>query len=311
MRRNGDLVIEKYGARDLEFAGMCNQSSAWRDEFVGVVDWLTHTVGADSMYLDQLAMASSVLCYHPGHAEHADNPAGWNQGYERMLAQMRAGYDPQGMALLYEGASDVYGPGVSGQLITTMFYTHAGAFPELYKYTFPDQILVDMMNPRRNSGMRAEHVARRSTFLLYRAFAVGSYLWVYDLEWDNTFRRDPEQLARLQKVAALRSAWLEAYGHGRFVDTVGLVGETPDESILLKRFELADGVLLAFANEKRLPCEAGVVWQGPGAPRAFARTFDAPGEELEIACRAEMQGNQMIARVRMPDTELAVVVLRA
>ena len=236
-----------------------------------MVDYLTHNIGADSMYLDQLAMGSGQLCYHPEHTEHADSPAMWNLGYRRMLAQMREGYDESGMGLIYEGVSDLYGWGASGQLITTMFSQFSGASPEIYKYTFPDQILVDMMNPRRNSGMRAEHVARLSTFLL-RAFVVGSYLWVYDLEMDNTFRRDPEQYARLQRITALRSAWLEAYGQGTFRDDVGLGAVSG--GLLAKRFDLAEGALVACANEKHLPgAFVEVLWAGERCPTcAFAPT---------------------------------------
>ena len=43
----------------------------------------------------------------------------------------------KGVALLVEGANDTYMPGICGGLITTMFYDHAGAFPELYRYTSP------------------------------------------------------------------------------------------------------------------------------------------------------------------------------
>lgn len=308
MRRDGQLHIERYGAADLSFASMCNQDKRWRDEFVGVVDYLTHTVGADSMYLDQLAMASSIPCYHPGHTEHAGNPAGWNQGYQKMLEGMRGGYDEDGMALIYEGCSDVYGPGVSGQLISTMFWMNSGACPEVYKYTFPDQILVDMMNPRRNTGMRAEHVARKSTFLLYRAFVVGSYLWVYDLEWDNTFDRDPEQAQRLREQNALRSAWLKAYGHGRFVDTIGLRGVP--EGLLVKRYELEDGVLIAYANEKRLPGEWLVRWTKAEAPRAVVRTMSAPDAEAPASAPLRTVDGATYAVLTAPEDELAVFVLR-
>ena len=286
MHKDGSLQIERYGAGDLEFACLCNQSTAWRDEFVGVVNYLTHDIGADSMYLDQLAMGSGQLCYHPGHSEHADNPAMWNLGYRKMLAQMREGYDQEGMALLYEGVSDLYGWGASGQLISTMFFQNCGAYPELYKYTFPDQILVDMMNPRRNSGMRAEHVARMSTFLLFRAFVVGSYLWVYDLEMDNTFRRDPEQYERLRRVTALRSAWLEAYGQGVFRDTVGLGAISG--GLLAKRYELENGSLIVCANEKHVKgASVEAFWKGSERPRVWMRTDREPGREQPVDCPVE------------------------
>ena len=310
MRRDGSLSIERYGAADLSFACMCNQDTAWRDEFVGVVNYLTHDIGADSMYLDQLAMARGELCYHPGHAEHAGDPAGWNQGYEKMLAQMRESYDEGGMALLYEGVSDIHGWGASGQLISTMFSLNSGSYPELYKYTFPEQILVDMMNPRRNSGMRAEHVARRSTFLLYRAFVTGSYFWVYDLEMDNTFRRDPEQYARLQKTVALRNAWLAAYGQGTFRDTVGLGACAP--GMLAKRFALEGGTLVAWANEKRAAdAFIDVYWLGNQLPKAVARTYHCPQEERPIRQEILPHGQGAIVRLYPEaEDELGVAVLR-
>ena len=308
MRRDGTLHIEKYGAADISFASLCNQDTAWRDAFVDVVRYLTHTIGADSMYLDQLAMAASMLCYHPGHTEHADNPAGWNQGYEAMLEQMRGDYAPGGMAMLYEGCNDIYGPGVSGQLISTMFSDHSGAFPELYKYTFPDQILVDMMNPRRNSGMRAEHVARRSTKLLYRAFVTGCYLWVYDLEWDNTWYRDPEQAERLRKQNALRQAWLEAYGQGRFTDVVGLGPCCPDG--MVKRFELPEGILLAYAGERKAPGTLSVEWPFDHMPQVVQRTMEDPASERAVACTLQPRDGRMYAVVDAPASELAVIVFR-
>ncbi len=308
MRRDGKLHIEKYGAADISFASLCNQDPAWRDVFVGVVRYLTQTIGADSMYLDQLGMAPSLLCYHPGHAEHAGNPAGWNQGYEAMLERMRSDYAPEGMALLYEGCNDIFGPGVSGQLISTMFHDHSGAYPELYKYTFPEQILVDMMNPQRNSGMRAEHVARRSTKLMYRAFVTGSYLWVYDLEFDNTWDRDPKQSERLRRQNALRSAWIMAYGHGRFTDVVGLGPCTPE--LMVKRFELAQGILLAYANEKRVTGTLSVEWPFDRVPQVVKRTMEAPATEQAVSFTLEKHSGRMYAVMEAPASELAVVVLR-
>lgn len=303
MRHDGKLHIEHYGAKNLEFACLCNQATQWRDEFCGVVDYLTHDIGADSMYLDQMAMGTGELCFHPGHTEHAGRPDLWNIGYRKMLSQMRGNYDDGGMAMLYEGCSDIHGWGVSGQLISTMFSPHA--FPEMYKYTFPEQILVDMMNPRRNSGMRAEHVARSSTMLLHRAFVCGSYLWVYDLEYDNTFRRDPDQLERLRRIVALRRAWLEAYGQGRFVDTRGIASASA--GTVCKRYEMDDLTLIACSNEKRTPAPFVILDAPAEGLKAFARTYSHPDAETEIP--VDTVRNQII--VHIPENEeLAVIVLR-
>ena len=84
MNRNGSLYIEKYGAANVSFASMCINEPAWRQRLAHTVRYLTHDIGADSIYLDQLAMAPSLKCYHPAHAEHNDNPTPWNQGSFRL-----------------------------------------------------------------------------------------------------------------------------------------------------------------------------------------------------------------------------------
>lgn len=300
-RADGSPILEKYGAGDLNFACMCNGAAAWRDKLVGTVDYLTRLIGADSMYLDQLGMATGYLCHNQAHLHGADT-ACWNQGYETILNRMRENYGEDGVALLFEGASDIHARGASGQLISTMFFP--GAFPELYKYTFPDDVLVDMMCPASHSAMRPAHIARKSTFLLYRAFCVGSYFWIYDLEEDNTFRRDTEQLDRLKRVIALRNAWLSAYGHGRFTDTVNL--RTIPEGLIVKRFELEDGALIACANERKTPASVVALWDDPETPRAYIRTFEAPQTERELAVERVPGG----VRVPLGGSELSYIVLR-
>jgi hypothetical protein len=50
------------------------------------------------------------------------------------------------MALLYEGCNDIFGPYSSAQLITVLAYPLHSWLPEVYKYTFPEQILTDMFH---------------------------------------------------------------------------------------------------------------------------------------------------------------------
>lgn len=309
MNRDGGLKIESYGAADVRFASLCINEPDWRHALAETVRYLTRDVGADSIYLDQLAMADSCKCYHPGHVEHAGDPCAWNQGYGKLLEEIERNYDPEtGMALFYEGCNDAFGPYCSAQLVTELSCPLKGRMPEVFKYTFPDQILTDMMNPRRNSAMRPEHVARLSTELLHNAFTMGAYFWCYDLEWDNTWRRDPEQHERLRKLCVLRRAWLENYGQGRFTDTVG-VGESP-EGALVKRFLLDDGaVLLACADEKGLRGETSVEWTLPGTPAAYVRTMEAP-EEVRVPCLREEKEGKTFVRAALPESDAAVIVFR-
>ena len=299
-KRDGTPYIEHYGA-GVPFGSLCINDTPWRDRLVDTVHYLTHELGADSMYLDQLAMAGSLKCYNPEHS-HGENRTDWNRGYEKLLDSLRADYDPEGMALIYEGCNDIYGPGASGQLITTLAAPFVGRFPEMYKYTFPDQILVDMMNPRRNSAMRPEHIARRSTEFLHHAFVIGAYLWCYDLEWDNTWRRDPEQYLRLQKIVALRKSWLAHYGHGRFTDTVGILS-APEEA-MVKRYTIDGGVLLACACETGLAGE--VTLPNHGETKAFLMTYDDP--EPREADILRVENDKLV--ISLPESEMAVIVVK-
>ena len=299
-KRDGTPYIEHYGA-GIPFGSLCINDTPWQDRLVETVNYLTHELGADSMYLDQLAMAGSLRCYNPEHS-HGNDPTAWNQGYEKLLERLRSSYDPEGMALIYEGCNDIYGPGASGQLITTLGGPLLGRFPELYKYTFPEQILVDMMNPRRNTGMRPEHVARRSTEFLHHAFVIGAYLWCYDLEWDNTWRRDPEQHLRLRKIVALRKAWLEYFGHGRFTDTVGIL--SAPENAMVKRFAVDGGILLACACQQGLSGE--VVLPFSGQNEAIVLTYDDPVPGTADILRVE----EHKLCVTLPESEMAVIVVR-
>ena len=302
VNRDGSRFQEKYGAANVTFASMCINSN-WRKQLLNTVNYLTHEIGADSMYLDQLAMATSVKCYNPEH-EHGHVHNNWNEGYIKLIGEMIADYDPEGMALIYEGNNDVFGPGSSAQLITTLSGPFLGGLPEVYRYTFPDQVLTDMMNPRRNSAMRPEHIARHSTMFLYRAFVCGMYFWCYDLEWDNTWRRDPEQYERLKKVVALRVKWLKTYGFGTFRDTVG-IAQMP-EGYMIKRYEIEGGVLVAAASDHgNMSGKVCVEWNKPEAA-IEARVYGDEETVVSIPCTVE---NGCVS-FDLPETELAVIVIR-
>ena len=307
VKKDGTPKIENYGARNIDFACLCNQTPAWREELVRTVDYLVNTIGADSMYFDQMAMGS-VLCFNKEHKEHGKEPYWWNLGYNRILEGIEKVVDDEtGLAMLYEGCSDVFGWGSSGQLISTLFrpYSH----PEMFRYTFPDHILMDMMNPRRHSGMRAEHVARKSTMHLYRAFVTGCYFWVYDLEFDNTFRRDPEQYERLKHTLKLRSAWLENYGFGKFLDTVGVKDAT--KGLIVKKFEIDDGILYACANEKLVENAKFEAYVDKKDVKAFIRTYNNPDEEKEFPVTVEEENGKYVLKADYPNgEELAVIVVR-
>lgn len=229
--RTGLMKIERYGDDNLSFAVLCNGSEGWRHYLFETVRFLVDKIGADSMYFDQLGMSPPPFCFRADHSHRHD---GWNIGYGQFLDQVNERF---AIGSMYEGVTDIHGNKICGQLISTFFYHHSGAFPELYRYTFPDQRLIDMIYPSKKQAMRPVHVSQVSRDMIDRAFLIGCYLWMYDLENDNTFQSDPDMLNYVMKVVRLRKQWLELYGQGTFLDDTEIVHSTSGVTAKTFRFE--------------------------------------------------------------------------
>ena len=111
----------------------------------------------------------------------------------------------------------------------------------MYAYTFPEHGIIDMLYPEKNLAMRPVHVAQKCRALMARLFTYGSRFWIYDMVDDNTFTRDPENLALLKDLIAMKRIWLDRFGSGRFVDDTELSFEHDNDEFLVKRFETNDG----------------------------------------------------------------------
>ncbi len=242
---NGKLITATYGDKGIIFANRCPNETAWQDHIANRVEYLIKEIGASGVYLDQLAMASPIFCFHPKHKHH---PADWCIGNKKLLRRIFERFESEEKPVIfYEGANDLYGTGVSGQLISTFVHKAVDAFPELYRYTFPEQLLIDMVYPQRMQAMRPVAVAQQGLQILHDAFLVGMFLWIYDLEEDNSFYNDPDMLQKLMQVIGLRKVWLSRFGTGTFRDEEGIV--SVPQGIRVKRFSLpSDDLLLTVSN---------------------------------------------------------------
>jgi len=147
----------------------------------------------------------------------------------------------------------MYGSLVNGSLVSTFISLHSGAFPELYRYTFPQHRLVDMVYPKQNLAMRPVHVAQRSTDMINKAFLTNMYFWVYDLEEDNSFFGDPEQLDYLRKVIDIKRIWKEKFSDFIFRDEMGIVEKS--EELTAKTYFKGDYGLIAYTSDGKTVCD--------------------------------------------------------
>lgn len=251
IKQDGTPEIEGYGDKSLSFATMCAGSRDWRNKILDAVKYVVG-LGATGVYFDQLAMAAPRACHNADHNHPYD---GWCDGYRQLLEEANKIKTNAGepISIIIEGCSDMYGSLVNGSLVSTFISLHSGAFPELYRYTFPKHRLVDMVYPKQNLAMRPVHVAQRSTDMINKAFLTDMNFWIYDLEEDNSFFNDPEQLDYLRKVIDIKKIWKEKFGDFIFEDEMGIVEKS--EELSAKTYFKDDCGLLAYTSDGKTVCD--------------------------------------------------------
>lgn len=242
---HGIKESEKYGDSALTFYTMCAASYSWQKKLLDAIEYVANR-GATGVYLDQLVMAAPRLCHNKNHNHEID---GWPQGYRDLLTQANNIRNIQGanISVIAEGCSDYYGEYIDGGLVSTFYHLAIGSFPEMYRYTFPNDLLIDMVYPKRNLAMRPVHVAQKSTFMINKAFTTDMYFWIYDLEEDNSFFNDPTQKDYLNSVLALKNKWKEKYKDFVFADEKGIVQK--NKEFMVKSYYKDDKCLIVYAGE--------------------------------------------------------------
>jgi len=280
IKRDGSPAIEGCGDKTLSFATMCANSDGWKNRLLQAMNYVVD-LGATGVYLDQLAMAPPKTCHSADHKHPYDS---WCDGYKEMLerANKIKAKDGSRISIIIEGCSDIYGSSVNAGLVSTFMWLHSGAFPEMYRYTFPNQNLVDMVYPKQNLAMRPVHVAQRSSDFINKAFVTDMYFWIYDLEEDNSFFGDPEQLAYLKKVLDLKRLWHQKYKGFVFSDENG-INEKSGE-LTAKTFYNSDNqCLIAYACDGKTVCDLKI---------------GAPADIIEFHC---VEGTDSVSEALDPD----------
>jgi len=135
---------------------------------------MVEAYGASSIYLDQLGSAEPFPCYDPTHT-HRDI-GDFNRGYLALLRGLRARLqqlDPNSF-LMIENCGDIYSAHVWGSL--TWNGEPYDEFFNLFKYTFPAFVQVNMVNPRPE--LSGEEKLERFHRHMERAMLLGSIFWL-------------------------------------------------------------------------------------------------------------------------------------
>ncbi|MEA4884711.1 MAG: DUF6259 domain-containing protein [Clostridia bacterium] len=228
----GDLYRESYGPRT--FAVLCPSNDQWRKWAVDTASWMSKAFGARGIYLDQLGSAEPFPCYDREHnhvIEGVHHHGLYNHGYLRMIREIRdrlAEIDPTAF-LMIENCGDIYSQYLYANL--TWNGTDYDEFFNMYKYTFPEFIQINMVNPRRID----DDTERSAWFYrdMARAFVLGSVFWA---ELGDRFGAENQHLLEYFRIGLrLRQQAASFISSGVYRDTDGIELVDGDGSDLAPR----------------------------------------------------------------------------
>jgi len=288
-----NMTHEQYGEH--KFVVLCPACQEWEKYLINTASWMVRCYGASGIYLDQLGSATPLPCYDPVHG-HSDN-GDFNRGYLRILKELlprlRA-MNPNSF-LMIENCGDIYGSYVWGNL--TWNDEPYDEFFNLYKYTFPEYIQVNMVNPLKD--LTGEEKMRRFHRDIAGAMLLGSVFWV---GLDRFGPGDDELSAYMGKAIALRKELNEFFKRGRYVDDEGIWAISGEISV--SHWQLEDGSLYVIAN---LGKKKGAFLEIlPAGVDNDVTYVDIDGGKGTAACYIE--GG--CTRVQVPAAELSYILVK-
>ncbi len=239
MNADGSYIHAKWGNTEAtDFYSMCPACKEWQDQLCGHIKNATDKYGVDGIYLDILS-AGQRLCFNPKHNHKID---AFSDGVKEIISRTNKEYlsnHEDSIMLLGEHVNDNIGGMVAFQLNQSMFSIGTGAFPNMYRYTFPTHGVVDMVYPTKNMAFRADIVSKKAELLMAMLLTNGSYFWAYDLELDCTFDRDDYGMALLKQMFALKKIMLKSMNGYLFSDDDGILKASAN--VMVKRYIRSSG----------------------------------------------------------------------
>ena len=249
----------------------CVGTQPWKDH---VLDCVRRGLayGADCIFLDQTAGApSSFLCFDRRHG-HRSPAYSCGPGKTELSRQARELVNAAGPqhALAAEYMADVilqyydftipFGSG---------FFYEGQHFGELYRYTFPEDVIL------------TQYMSREDYEQLAYSFVMGYRFFLAPLQQCELITAlRPEFVQRLAALIRLRRKYTDVLLKGRFVETVPLENANP--AIVARAYETPAMAGVAAWNAASEPQELNVRW--PGRTLTTVETPDGHVHALGRPC---------------------------
>ena len=235
-------LTETYGPHS--FTLNCPSDEQWQHMLVDICDFSSQAYGAKGIYLDQLASAEPFACYNKEHT-HSDIGE-FNQGYLKILSELisRLRARDHDAYLMTENCGDIYSPYVWANL--TWNGTDYDEFYNLFRYTFPEFVQVNMCNDR--SWVENNDEKDRLFYSdIERCILMGNILWI---GITSRFREKPEGKEHFNYVIAAtefrksiaRQVSSGIYKDDEFVDMI-------DEPLKASCFYVSDTEILLLIGD--------------------------------------------------------------
>lgn len=264
----------------------CPGDNTWQHDLTDICDFAAEAYGAKGIYLDQLGSAEPFPCYQKEHS-HEDTGE-FNRGYLKVLSDLRSRLrerDPDSF-LMTENCGDIYSAYTWGNL--TWNGTDYDEFYNLFRYTFPEYVQVNMVNPR---SWEKEELRRNELFYadIERCVLMGNILWIgLCSRFDNPkLKKEREYVLKASAFRKKITPWVAS---GTYMDDL-YVKENPF-GLAASAFAAGDnGALLLVGNAGQKE-GAAVTFELPFAAR-MAEGFTEDGPVRDVC---QWNGNRVTVR---------------
>ncbi|MBN2457459.1 MAG: hypothetical protein JXB29_13155 [Sedimentisphaerales bacterium] len=106
----GQPYLEFYGPDKGRLTPMCPYTEFWQDKVAELVERIGKELGANAVYIDQLAASIPKLCFDKSHGHPLGGGSWWVDGYRKMLEKVRkvAHSDGRDIIITSEMAAEHY-----------------------------------------------------------------------------------------------------------------------------------------------------------------------------------------------------------
>lgn len=272
MNEKGQPNIEFYlkhsNTTPVILARACPGSALWRNTILGLAQ-KAESLGTDAFYIDQVGVRGPFLCFSSRH-DHLLPQEAYTTYRFKMMHDIRAEMlkiHPD-FSIMTEGTVDALLPEVDvfhglgpGSMIT------ANSYPELFRYTFPESIIIQL-NPspaltRYDANFAAVYGLRHEIMSRYEPDAEYlksgripsakdySGLFINDPPSVNKITEAPAEVVTdyIHKLIGFENRYNMFFRSGKFVDQEGI--EYSGEDIVAKGFQSGNRLGVVVWNSNR------------------------------------------------------------